>query len=370
MAEMYELEILGQPGIYVESEHTVKMYFAEPDNGINKDTGILLILAGYGGSATSHVYTKMRREFADRYNLVTVQCDYFGYEYMQNDVEPDISEEMLKETLTDIELELLKKDYDKYAHILRGKKFRQTIERGETPEYFNDMGLMQAMDNLRAVKVLLDILKDNGYNINQNRVYAYGFSHGAYLAYLCNALWQGIFTGIVDNSAYLIPYYLKNERTFLRVVEGMQITQRERYKALQFVMDEDILMLSKLYEQFENKSNIICYAGEEDYMTLLEDKKNFLNRVNHSHVETVTKYRIDKVHFNSAGHGLDADFLELFSHANRFFLAPKEEEWKKKRQHHQITYENVTIETSMFHYDVKWEDGMPVLYRSKKEQAE
>jgi len=36
MAKLYEFEIIGQPGIYAKSEHTVKMYFAEPENGGDK----------------------------------------------------------------------------------------------------------------------------------------------------------------------------------------------------------------------------------------------------------------------------------------------------------------------------------------------
>ena len=29
------------------------------------------------------IFIKMRNKFADEYNLVTIQCDYFGWEFMQ-----------------------------------------------------------------------------------------------------------------------------------------------------------------------------------------------------------------------------------------------------------------------------------------------
>ena len=84
MAKTYELEIQAQLSVYEPKERTMMMYFAEPEDGVNQDTGILLLLAGYGGNAKSRVFEKMRTAFADAYNLLTVQCDYFGYEYMQN----------------------------------------------------------------------------------------------------------------------------------------------------------------------------------------------------------------------------------------------------------------------------------------------
>lgn len=38
----------------------------------------------------------MRHEFSDKYNLVTIQCNYFGYEFMQNEkniIIPDTNQE-------------------------------------------------------------------------------------------------------------------------------------------------------------------------------------------------------------------------------------------------------------------------------------
>ena len=363
---MYETELQAQPGIYAPVERTITMYFAEPDAGIDKNTGVLLLLANYGESATSDKYIQMREQLADTYNLVTVQCDYFGCEYMQNNIEPDITPEVLASALSKAELTLLEDDYDQYAHILTGKIFRQDIHLEETLENFNDMGLIQAIDNLRVMKVLFDILKNNKYQINENRIYAYGTSHGAYLAHLCNAFWPGLFTGIIDNSSYLTPYYLNNARQIPVFCDGIHIEQIINYKACEYIQDTEILNLSKRYQQFSNQAQIICYAGEEDSITALEDKKCFANQMEHCKVETVTKYRIDKYHFKSAKHGLDADSLALFHHAYTVYLEPKEKEHKKKKNKHQVVYTDMSFETTMFHYDIKWEDEIPVLYRTAK----
>ena len=89
MAKEYEVQINGQPTWYSDQVRRFKMYFAEPENQVNRDTGILLLIAGYGGNANSHVYQKMRRKFADMYNFVTLQCDYLGWQFMQDDQHPN-----------------------------------------------------------------------------------------------------------------------------------------------------------------------------------------------------------------------------------------------------------------------------------------
>ena len=363
MAENYEMEIIAQPNIYTNKNRTIKLFFSEPEKGADKDTGMLLLLAGYGGSATSNVYAKMRRLFSDEYNLFTVQCDYFGYEYMQNSNPKVISTEMIKNTLSDAELDLLQRDYDKYSHILSGKIFFQNVDLNETRDSFNDMGLMQAIDNLRAMKVVIDIVESNGYKVNPNRVYAYGFSHGAYLAYLCNAFCPKMFTAIIDNSSYLTPYYLDHFRESAGLKDGIRIDQIISYKASEFLQDFEILNLPYLYEQFSNQSQIICFAGENDHMTPLEKKKDFLNHVEHTIVETITNSRIDKVCFHSTFHGMGADFVELFNYAYGKYLVS--EKIKNKNRKAKFKYENVKYNTSTFHYEVRWENGIPMLYCEK-----
>lgn len=365
MAQNYEIEVQAQPSIYAPQERTMRIYFSEPEKGMDQHTGMLLLLAGYGGNATSNVFEKMRQQFADDYNLLTVQCDYFGYEYMQNNIRTVITQEMLEAVLTDAERELLQLNYDKYEHILKGKIFDQVVDLDETPEYFNDMGLMQAMDNLRAAKVVLDIAKDNGYQVNPCRVYAYGFSHGAYLAYLCNALWPEVFTAIIDNSAYLNPYYLGMPREVIRMEDGLRIDQSISYKALEYIQDEEILSLPQLYQQFENQAQIISYVGEKDHMTSPEDKKAFLNQVEHTKVEMVTQSRVDKVCFHNTDHGMGADFVELFRYTYAKYLAADTK--KKRNKKAALEYHTVEYETSKFRYMVSWEDGIPVLTRVPKD---
>jgi hypothetical protein len=286
---------------------------------------------------------------------------------MHNKICKEIDPDTLRRTLSDSELALLEMDYDRYEHILKGKVFEESVESDETPLCFNEMGLMQAIDNLRAVKVVLDIIEENNYKINENRIYAYGVSHGAYLVYVCNALWSELFTAVVDNCAYLTPVYLKKPRTVDSFLgDGIQLRRNYTYKALEFAGDEEIYDLHTFYRQFENKAEILCYAGEDDWITPLEDKKAFLNQVQHTEVKTVTKYQANNELFVNAGHGLGTDFMKLFELSNKIFLEPKEKEWKKKRVKHRIACEDTIYETELYRYEVKWEDGIPILSRNPK----
>ena len=77
-----------------------------------------------------------------------------------------------------------------------------------------------------ALHILQDILKENGLDYCRDRVYIYGQSHGAYLAYLCNRLAPDLFCGIIDNSAYLFPYYLEHDRQVTKIGEIFFLCRR------------------------------------------------------------------------------------------------------------------------------------------------
>lgn len=269
MAKSYEFDTSGHPNIYNNySERNLKIYFSEPDNGVNDETGLLLFIPGFGGHANSNVYKKMRAVFADKYNLVTIQCDYFGWEFMQAD--------QLNETIGN----------------------------------FNDMGLLQALDNITAVILVAEVLKDNNFEFNSDRIWIYGHSHGAYLAYLCNVLAPKLFSMIIDNSAWLFPAYLKADRYL--TLNGK--TTVFNYYAKKVLKDTAVLSLLNLYHDFENNCEIYSFHGETDTLVTLNEKAVFCRKVNNCMLKPITQSDIDQKIFNSTGHGLGADFLGLFDH--------------------------------------------------------
>ena len=307
MSKEYELIATGHPSIYAPATRQLNVYFSLPDM-MNSETGILLLIAGFGGKSSSNVFTKMRRVFADEYNLVVLQCDYFGFEYMQ--------QEVLK----------------------------------ETPESFCDMGIIQAMDNLIAIKCVSDFLDENAFGFDRKNIIAYGNSQGAYLALLMNSFMPGILSCVIDNSAWVIPQYLKYDRL---VGEN-----RFHYIISEIILDEEIYDLNKRYNAFTNAANIISFYGISDNLVEISDKAFFLSQIQNSSLEIVNIGRVDNRMFFSTGHGLGADFLEMFRYVMKRYNTSSDE--------NRLLFFERKFETEKCSYEICIEEGIPILFCTPK----
>lgn len=310
MSKNYHFTTDAHPNIYNRlSPRKFDIYFSEPDTGINSETGLLLLIPGFGANAQSNVYKKMRSVFADKYNVITIQCDYFGWEFMQ--------QEPMQESL----------------------------------DNFCDMGVMQALDNLASIFMVVGILRENNLVFNTKKIIAYGHSHGAYIAYLCNAFAPNLFSLIIDNSAWLFPVYLKTNR--LLNVDG---DLREfRYLARSVVKDFEILDLPTLYMNFTNQCLIHSFHGVDDNLISLSAKRSFCEQVNRCNLHEITKEKVDKQLFRSTSHGLHADFLRLFDlvYSNVVF------EYDSK-----LEIPNCRIRTKEYSYFFDYSGYLPRLERS------
>lgn len=327
MSVNYEIEVFSHKSIYNNlsnnnlSDRKLKTYFSVP-NDVNEDTGLLLIISGFGGHANSNVYKKMRDEFADNHNLVTLQCDYFGYEFMQsasNIILPNISKEKLDDLFKSNEVKEIfnngEFNFNKFIEI--GSKYNINVEAladlsKENKNNFNDMGILQAIDNIIAVLNVMNILYDNNYCFNSKKIIIYGHSHGAYLAYLCNAFAPKLFSLIIDNSAWLLPSYLKSDRFLIIKIGRLTVTTIFQYLAKKIIKDEEILNLVFLYSKFRNKASIISFHGTTDNLINCSDKYNFCKNIPNCIYNEVSQDRVDNLIFRSTNHGLDADFIKLF----------------------------------------------------------
>ena len=132
---------------------------------VNENTGMLVLIPGYGGNIDSHVFRKMREVFAEQYNFITVQCDYFGNRFMDSN-EP---EEM--RLIADMK------------NIVNAEIYYR-MNGFESEDEFNDMGLMQALDIVSTTICAIYEIINKGYVFNTNRIVLFGTSHGSYLAHL------------------------------------------------------------------------------------------------------------------------------------------------------------------------------------------
>ncbi len=364
MAKEYSIDIIGQPYFEESNDRSFTVYFSEPENGVTEETGLCLLIAGFGGNAESNVYKKMRLEFADKKNYVVIQCNYFGWEFMGFQESEQINKLMILENFFDSqEISYINAgQMELIGDIVRVKEFNME----ESREYFCEMGLFQAIDNLRAIKVIQDILESNNLNYNKRKIIAYGFSHGAYLAYLCNAMNPELFSGIIDNSAWLFPRYL----TEIRKISG-RLTHEERedlycemvghikYLATNWIDDIEIYKLEKIYSQINNKARILSFHGARDNLVFLEDKQRFLMIIENAMLFSVYDENVDDEIFKKSGHGLGADFLKLFYHAEDKLVERNEEPEELWKCH--------TLCSEKYIYCVDLVDGVPEVSRKKKE---
>ena len=123
-----------------EYNRKIKVDIGIPSTGINEQTGIIVLVPGYGADIDTNVYNKMKREIADTYNLITLQCDYFGNKMMDSK-HPDEIDWLLKSPN-------VKSCHLEYIDITK-----------ETIEEFNDMGFMQALDIVSSCIQGIDNLK-------------------------------------------------------------------------------------------------------------------------------------------------------------------------------------------------------------------
>ena len=229
MAKEYEFECSAHP-VVEGINRKQKIYFSTPEF-INQQTGMLLLIAGFGGTPTSNVYKKMRRVFADTYNLVIVQTEYLGTEYMGEITECQFHYGHFEQFYTSLPLyytgDFITSDGKvKLAELLAANlsslKIPLLTITKETEDNYLEMGPLQAIDCVNALMTVQSILRDNCYTYNENKTLVFGHSHGAYLALLANRLFPWIFSMIVDGSGWLLPIYLSNYRLNLVSIKIIQ----------------------------------------------------------------------------------------------------------------------------------------------------
>lgn len=366
MAEHYEIQIPTHNSIYGERseieayEREMNVYFSVPEKGAGVNTGLLLLIAGFGGHAQANVYKKMRDQFADQYDLVVVQCDYFGWEYMQN---PNA---FFLENGQIVSMSLLE-SFRQQGICSFGAFGKWEIE--ESWENFNDMGIMQAVDNVIAVLSIIYVLQNKKIKLNGDRMFIYGHSHGAYLSYLCNRIASGLFFGLIDNSAWLIPAYIHKARKLPIKIslsswgkEEIDVNVCINYFAVSMKNQFDVFNLKQLYSEFKNQCKIVSYHGVDDELIGNKEKEEFCSNVAQCNLQIISGKSIDGAVFNSTKHGLDADFLKLFDYAMRNKQFNKVENGGQDIEIEKI----IEFETDLYNYTLNYSSGLPFIKRNKK----
>lgn len=363
MAKEYQIVIPAHPSIYSPLPRELRVKFCEPEQEINSKTGLMLIISGFGDSADSDSSREFRNYAADKYNLVTIQCHYFGNEFMQNTQNININFNDLKNLISEndfIQLSAgqrqpdISKLFEKYELSME-----TTTKYDETLSNFNDMGLMQALDNIFSILAVAAIMEDNGYTFDYSKIIAYGESHGAYLSYLCNAFCPDLFSLIIDNSAWLYPGYLYSRR-FNQCKYGKSIiTIFTNYLAKSLPQDEELLRLPSLYSKFVNKADIISLHGTTDDFSSYIDIIDFCKSTKHSKYEIISPKEVDGQVFKSSGHCFDSKPCNIFGYVMQNYDL-------NKRISKSLDLQSMKYETSTYIYSFDYSSGVPILDRQTK----
>ncbi|MFB5085872.1 DUF2920 family protein [Psychrobacillus sp. PGGUH221] len=320
MAENLSIKIPAHHNVYNgSSNREIRIEFSLPENETNENTGIAILVPGFGANIDSNVYKKMRETFADTYNLVMVQCEYFGSEFMQSassfNLKDDPNELIASLTVSD--RNRLNNNFSNLLEILSEKQIILPViaNQEETSEYFNDMGFMQSIDIITAVEAVRILLKENNLKFNEKKVIGYGQSHGAFLIHLSNRLAPHLFSHIIDNSSWIEPVYLSTNRYLFQSYEQMTLQIEFDYLAKKYVEDQKALNLYTLYNDFNNCAKIISFQGNDDNLVNHVDKEKLIQGVSNAEFILVDESKVDHVIYNSNKHGLNADFLNMFEYS-------------------------------------------------------
>ncbi len=206
------------PDVELGFERKPIEYFATfPDNGINNDTGLILVIPGWGDRADfEYQKDKLRPYLSNKYNCISVGVNYFGaklHALAGNESKFQILDSNRFATSVYNMFGISQQDYiikgvlqlDILSRILAargikslGMEFRLALRnRLDTNEY-QSFGFLPAIDH---IQVLGEVLEK--YKINRKRLIAFGSSYGGYIALLLGKFAPNTFSVIIDNSGFI-----------------------------------------------------------------------------------------------------------------------------------------------------------------------
>ncbi|MGM9571748.1 MAG: DUF2920 family protein, partial [bacterium] len=268
---------------------TIDCTYTLPDNGCNAETGLLVLLPNFGQNISEEV--RLRDYLADNYNLIVIQCDYFGKEFMEEKKYCLKSDnwEAVKKIFTESELDLIQEG--EYLNVVKmmdlgsKKKEKATLSlredlNEESIDNCNDLSIMQALDHISSVLAVKETMKKEGIIFNGRKIIFCGAGLGGYLAYLANALAPHLISCIIDFGGWIKPVYLSGGGRYLQVSCGeMNVNRRYVYLAENFY-DKQLTDLIYLYKNFTNEASIFSYYPQKGDFRMRHEKELFCQMIN------------------------------------------------------------------------------------------
>lgn len=279
------------------NKRELRIEFTIPTKGTNNETGLFILVPGFGEHIDSATYKNMRSQFADLYNVVTLQCDYFGSRFMQGVTDFTFNNEasFLATYFDEEEVMQIQHDSSKLLSLLEDKNVEFPIyaKLNENIDEFADMSYMQAIDLITAIEAVKTILSENDFQYNEKRIIGYGQSQGAYLLHLSNRLVPHLFSHIIDAGAGVVPIYFDYIRILYVPYHQATLCAEFHYRARDIIQDKEALSLQHLYENFDNGAYIYSSVDATDNLVDAEEKKTILNKLQHVQFEMIDSTKVD-----------------------------------------------------------------------------
>ena len=304
MSRYVSLELEGHRNIYRSDiqegdplPRRIRVDLVFPERGTDESTGVLMLITGYREAVDWYVFQEMQEQFSNLYDMVVIQCDYYGSKYMGKEIFSDVYEKLRE------------------MKNLGGGVAENEVETGETKEEFNDMGIMQALDIVNVTLSVIYYLKKAHKHINTKKIILFGRSNGAYLAHLANLICPDLYNVIIDISGYLKPYFLNHTREILLRNGSVGVIVKLKYflcRHPEYRYHDNLYDLRFLYKNRKNTCKIIAFQGKDDRVVDYRERESFIRELDSAELLLIDVNDVDEVLCSNAGHGLDMNFFRLF----------------------------------------------------------
>ncbi len=304
-----------------------------PEQGIKDDIPVIMLARGAFLHVESKAMTTTRQEMADALGAVVVESSFYLSEIVNTpspkhtyNLHPRVMSELADKNLPgDMTFKQLLE-----ACALHSISPTLLFTPTQAPKGVEYMFFLAAMDVLKGLILALDLLDLN--NIQVDRVMASGVSGGANLVHICNLLWPGSFSLIVDDSSIAgVTYVMQPWKNSIEL-NGIKATFIQDFSLWLETVDPDLLSPVALYEINGNEippSPMVFYASVNDKFVATREKDAFCEE--HPHCRAFLANRenhyLDGI-FNSGGHA-DSDRIKAVKSALEYASPPGSHAWMK-----------------------------------------
>ncbi|MGE5418050.1 MAG: DUF2920 family protein [Acidobacteriota bacterium] len=342
-------EVIKEPHPDVElglERGELEYFVTLPENGVNKETGVILSIPGFADTANSdYQINKLMPYLADKYDCVVVGVNYFGINRSGYIKKFDFLKSFCKNynvhegQFFDSEGLPRFKSFDEAAYqmctILRERRVNK-LDKDCRPiitqvKDYESFGFLPAVDNLTVLATVL-----SNYNVDHRKLVAYGSSYGGFIAWLMGKYAPHTFSVIVDNSGYSQAIISEVAAHELLPVEGNPIMSIEignvnyNLNGVRMqpwtVMSEEypgyfsdscrrIRSLLENAHRVPSKTRYYVFHSPEDLIAPIAEKDGaigILSQYNQVYYKRMEPRDIDGQVFKNMKHAMDASLRGLF----------------------------------------------------------